>query len=116
MAGFQFGKYRIENDQTIYFVAYTGGRRELIKRDQDAYDKALRLPEEAQQAELIRLGPTKNPNIIPIEGRVLLEYIRNFKLTPMFDSFFEQSHKLQINNSMVIEAMRQKSYDVLRGV
>jgi len=111
---FGFGQYVIDTDDT-YFLAYGGGRRGLLKQDQADYDKAISLPWEAQRSELKRLGHTKNPNVVPISGKDLIELIREKNMVPFFDQFFEQSHLLQVNDVLIFESMRAKSYDLLLG-
>ena len=114
MASVQFGKYTIHGDQ-MYFLAYAGGTRELQKKDQDNYNKILTLPFEAQRNELKKIGFEKNPNVVPIRGKDLLDVIRDKKLVPFFDCFFDQSHLLQINDIIVFESLRAKSYDIALG-
>lgn len=114
MASVRFGKYVI-NGGDMYFLAYAGGTRELTKKDQDNYNKILTLPMEAQRPELKKLGFEKNPNVVPIRGDKLIEVIKDKKLVPFFDRYFEQSHLLQINDVIVFESLKAKSYDIAMG-
>ena len=114
MASVQFGKYTIHGDQ-MYFLAYAGGTRELVKKDQDNYNKILTLPMEAQRPEIKKLGFEKNPNVVPIRGDKLIEIIKDKKLVPFFDQFFDQSHLLQINDVIVFESLKARSYDIAMG-
>lgn len=114
MANIRFGKYEIKGSET-YFLAYAGGKRELQKKDQDNYNKIIALPMEAQRMELKKLGFEKNPDVVPIRGDKLIEVIRDKKLVPFFDRFFDQSHLLQINDIIVFESLRAKSYEIAMG-
>lgn len=105
----------IIDDNEIYFIAYAGGKRELVKKDQDNYNKAILLPWEAQRNELKRLGPMNNPNLIPINGKKLYDMLKEKKLVPFFDSFFEISHVLQVNDLIIYESIKAKNYDLARG-
>ena len=107
----QIGQFRIYFDE-VYYLAYSGGTRELSSKDMKDYQRALSLPLIAQRNELERLGPDKNPNLVPIKGRDLLGFIIDGKYTPFFDPGFNQSRRLQINDKIVFEAMKAKSYEL----
>lgn len=110
-----FGAYTVYPDQT-YFLAYAGGKRDLLIADQKNYERALGLPLLAQIEELRRLGNEKNPNVVPIKGSELITLIRDRELVPMFDKFFEYTHLLQVNSLIIYESIKAKSYDMaLRG-
>ena len=111
----QIGRYRIEWDQ-LYYIAYAGGKRELAAKDQKEYNKTLLLPWALQRKEVQKLGFEKNPNVIPIKGLDLLEIIKERGFVPIFDAFFEQSHLLQVNDSIVYESIKKKSYDLVAGI
>ena len=87
MSGQKYGQYFVDNNET-YFITYAGGKRELPKKDQDNYDKALMLPGVAQRIELNRLGLDKNPNVVPSLGWKLNEIIKDLKFIPFFDPAF----------------------------
>ena len=109
------GKHRIDLDG-MYFVAYAGGKRELVAKDQAEYNKILNLPFLLQRQELAKIPLEKNPNVIPLKGSQLLSFIRELKFVPFFDHFFEKSHLLKLTDAVIYESMKQKSYDVaLRG-
>lgn len=109
------GKYTIHWDE-IYFIAYAGGKRDLPEKDQKEYNKILSLPFQLQRKELKRLGPEKNPNLIPIKGLDLLTIIKEAGYMPFFDQYFDQSRMLQVNDAIVYESMRQKSYEIVKGI
>ena len=93
----------------VYFLAFVGQSRELPADKDKEYRRALTLPFAAQRAEMKRLGPEANPNLIPVKGLTLLEMIREKKMVPFFDQFFDQSRILQTTDRIVYEAMRAKS-------
>ena len=111
----KIGKYIIEWDG-IYYIAYAGGKRELSVKDQKDYNKTLMLPEQLKYVEIKKLGPDKNPNLVPIKGLDLLTIIKEAGYMPFFDQFFEQSRVLQVNNAIVYESMKQKSYEIAMGI
>jgi len=96
----------------MYYIAYAGGKRELLAKDQKEYDKTLGLPLLLQIKEKRKIPYEKNPNVVPIKGINLLSFIRELKYVPFFDKFFEQSHLLKIRDPIVYESMRQKNYDI----
>ena len=111
----KLGQYVIEWDE-IYFIAYAGGKRELSAKDQKEYNKIQGLPFALQRQELKKLGPEKNPNLIPIKGIDLLSVIKEAGYMPFFDQYFSQSRMLQVNDVVVYESMRQKSYEIVKGI
>lgn len=111
----KLGQYIIHWDE-IYFIAYAGGKRELSAKDQKEYNKILSLPFQLQRKELKSLGPEKNPNLIPVKGIDLLSIIKEAGYMPFFDKFFNESRMLQVNNIVVYESMKQKSYDLALGI
>ena len=111
----RIGTRTIYFNQT-YYIAYAGGKRGLPEKDQKSYNKIIGLPVALQRKELKNLGFEKNPNVIPVSGKVLMEIIRDMDFQPFFDQYFEQSHLLQVNDLVVFESMKAKSYDkVLKG-
>lgn len=111
----KIGGYEIYFDD-IYFLAYAGGKRELGARDQKAYESILKLPFALQRNELKKMGFEKNPNVIPIKGIDLLAFIRELKFTPFFDYHFRESHLIQLNDAVIYESIKQRSYDIaMRG-
>jgi len=111
----KIGQYVIEWD-SIYFIAYSGGTRELSAKDMKEYNKTLLLPEQLQRKEKIKLGPEKNPNLVPIKGIDLVGIIKEANYMPFFDQFFHFSKTLQVNNRIVYESMKQKSYEIAMGL
>lgn len=96
----------------VYYIAYAGGQRELAKKDQKEYDKAMAMPWGIQRKELEKLGFDKNPNVIPITGRNLMAFIRELKFVPIFDVYFNQSHLMQITDAIIYESIIQQSYKI----
>lgn len=111
----KIGQYVIEWDG-IYYIAFAGGKRELPEKDMEEYNKTLLLPEQLQRKERIKLGPEKNPYLIPIKGIDLLSIIKEANYMPFFDQFFQFSRTLQVNNQIVYESMKQKSYEIAMGL
>jgi len=107
----KIGHHVIYFDQT-YYIAYAGGKRELPAKEQKEYNKLINLPFEIQRKELKRLGFDNNPNVIPVKGKALLEIIKDMNFIPFFDTFFERSHLLQVNDIIVYESIKQKNYDI----
>ena len=105
------GKYKIFFDE-LYYIGYAGGKRELTKKDQDNWNGLLVLPYEIQLREKKRLGLNKNPNVIPIKGINLLEFIKDLKFTPFFDSFFEKTHLLKLTDLVIYESIKAKNYEL----
>lgn len=113
----QIGKHIIEWDQT-YYIAYAGGKRELSEKDQKEYNKATAsgLPDLLKAKEVLKLGFDKNPNVVPVKGIDLIELFKDRSFIPFFDSNFKNSRLLQINDQIIYESIKQKSYDLLKGV
>jgi hypothetical protein len=109
------GQHRIYFDE-IYYLCYAGGTRGLTDKDMKEYNKTLTLPLLLRKKEQFKLGPERNPNIVPLKGINLLSFIKELKFTPFFDSFFEQSKLIQLNDVVVYESIKQRSYDIaMRG-
>lgn len=107
----KIGRHRIYFDQ-IYYIAYAGGQRGVPEKDLKEYNNILRLPLILKQKELQKFGFDRNPNVIPIKGIILLEFIKDLDFTPFFDQYFEQSHLIQLNDLIIYESIKQKSYDI----
>jgi hypothetical protein len=122
MKSCRFGKYTINADE-IYYLAYVGGRRELCAKDQKEYDRTILLPLELQRNELRRMGQDKNPNLVPVRGKVLIDWIKERKLVPFFDIYFHDfkldgrvhpgTRILQVNDLIIYESIKAKSYDLV---
>lgn len=107
----QIGHRKIYLD-VMYFIAYAGGKRELPKKDQDEYNKIMRLPfSPLQRQELAKIPLEKNPNVVPLIGRDLIAFIRELKFVPFFDTKFEQTRLLKLTDLVIFESMKQKSYE-----
>jgi len=113
----KIGNNIIEWDQT-YFIAYAGGKRELLDKDQKEYDRISKgaMPDLLKAKEIHKLGFEKNPNVVPITGIKLLEIIKERQFVPFFDLAFKQTRLLQINNAIIYEAIKQKSYEIAKGI
>jgi hypothetical protein len=105
------GTYKIFLDET-YYLAYAGGKRELSARDQKEYNKTLQLPFILQRKELHKIGFDKNPNLVPLKGRQLMAFIKELKFIPFFDQYFEHTKLLQLNDLIIYEAIKAKSYEM----
>ncbi|MFA5196593.1 MAG: hypothetical protein WC401_12410 [Bacteroidales bacterium] len=103
--------HKIFFDET-YYLAYSGGMREMSAKDQKEYNKLLTLPFGLQRQEIRKLGPDKNPKLVPVKGKLILQFIIDGKFAPFFDLYFEKTKTLQINDLVVYESMKAKSYDV----
>ena len=111
----KIGKYRIYFNE-IYYLAYVGGSRGIPEKDLKEYNKIIQLPMILRQKELQKFGFEKNPNVIPLKGRDLLAFIKELNFTPFFDYYFEESHLVQLNDRIIYESIKQRSYDIaLRG-
>jgi len=114
------GNYTIYLNKT-YFLAYSGGtgiselpedgRQQLSERDQKEYNKILTLPLLAQKNELAKMPMEKNPNVFPIKGKKLLEYIKDFGTVPFFDSFFNKTGIIKLTNSLAFEYIKKRTND-----
>ena len=109
------GAFKIFFDE-MYYIAYTGGMRELPAKDQKEYNKIMSLPLILQRTELRKISLDKNPNVVPVKGINLLSFIKELKFVPFFDSFFEQTHMLKLTDLVIYESIRQKNYEIaMRG-
>jgi len=113
MSKFQkIGNYVIEFDQT-YALCYSGGKRDLPKKDMDEYNKILTLPLHLQAIEKNRMklwaNPEKDPNVVPIKGVILLEYIRDLKIIPIFDNYFVHTKRIFLTDLASYEWIKQKT-------
>lgn len=106
-----FGGYTIFLDD-MYYLCYAGGYRELSSKDQKEWNKTLSLPGLLRIKEQHKLGNDKNPNMVPLRGRDLLQFIKEMKFVPFFDRAFESTHTLQLNDLIIFESIKQKSYDI----
>lgn len=100
----------------MYYIAYAGGFRELDKENQKQWERTLHLPLILQREEQRKIPMQNNPNVVPIKGITLLEFIKELKFVPLFDTFFERTHLIKLTDIVVYESIRQKSYEIaLRG-
>lgn len=106
----------------IYYIAYAFPKgikyRELPEKDMKEYNKAANsgLPDLLRAKEILKLGFDKNPNVVPIKGLALLEIIKDKQFIPFFDSNFKYSKLLQVNDLIVYESIKQKSYEIAMGI
>lgn len=108
------GNHKIYFDQ-MYYLAYAGGSRELKKEDKKNWDKTLHLPGELKVKEQLKLGRENNPNIVPLTGIQLLEFIKDLNFIPFFDHYFEHTHVLQLSDLFIYEDIKQKSYGYFKN-
>jgi len=99
---------------TMYFLTYAGGKRELTKSKQKDWDRTLGLPLGAKINEQNKLGFINNPNVIPIKGIDLVMFIKELNHIPFFD-FRPESTLIQLTDMIVYESLKQKSYDIAIG-
>ena len=112
---FTIGNRRIYFNET-YFLTYAGGHRELDSKNQKNWDRTLLLPLELQRKERAKLGMMNNPNVIPLTGMRLLEFIQELNFTPFFTKNFEVDKTLVLTSVLIYESIKTKSYDnVLKG-
>jgi hypothetical protein len=113
----KIGQNIIEWDET-YFIAYAGGKRDLPEKDLKEYNKAANggLPDLLRAKEILKLGFEKNPNVVPIRGLALLEIIKERQFIPFFDPAFKVTKLLQVNDKIVYESIKQKSYEIAMGI
>ena len=110
----RLGNFIVEWDE-VYYLAFSGGRRELPEKDQKEYNKILTLPGTLQQVELAKLGPDKNPGLIPITGMQVVELIKDARKIAFFDPNFVKTRRLLVNDLIVYESMKAKSYEMVAG-
>jgi len=103
---------RIIQFDEIYYIAYAGGKRELPENDMKRYNKIALLPDLLQPKEKAKIPFDKNPNVVPVTGMQLLEYIKEYKFIPFFDLNFEQTHLLQLTDIIIYESIKQKNYQL----
>lgn len=105
----KIGSRVIEFDKT-YALCFTGGTRKLPEKDQKEYNKILNLPFPLQVAEKKRMrlweNPEKDPNVVPIKGIKLLEFIKELKFIPIFDHYFQYTHRLFLTDKTAFEYIK----------
>lgn len=110
----KIGKHPIYFDQ-IYYLAYAGGTRDLVQKDQKEWNKTLQLPGLLKVKEQLKLGRDKNPNVIPLNGIELLTFVKELQFVPFFDQYFEHTHLLKLTDIMIYEDIKQKSFGYFKG-
>ena len=110
----KIGNYKIYLDD-VYYLAYTGGARELGSKEQKEWDKTELLPGLLQVKERNKLGLDKNPNVVPLRGVQLMEFIKDLNFIPMFDRAFQSTHLLKLTDLIAYEYIKQHSGDYFRG-
>lgn len=113
----RIGQHEILWDE-VYFIAYAGGKRDLPEKDLKEYNRISKgaMPDLLKAKEIHKLGFDKNPNVVPISGLKLLEIIKERQFVPFFDLAFKQTKLLQVNDAIIYEAIKQKSYDIAKGI
>jgi hypothetical protein len=113
MAGGKFteiGKYRLYFDEE-YYLAYSGKRRKLSKKDEIEYQSIIALPFGDYQRDLLhKLPRNKNPELIPLSGRRVLEYIRDLNFVPMFDLYFKDTRTITLTDEFAYEYILNREY------
>jgi hypothetical protein len=105
------GKFRIELDKT-YYLSYAGGKRELPQAQQREWNKTLQLPGELKLKEQYKIGLQNNPNVVPLRGVELMQFVKELKFIPFFDRNFDKTHLLQLTDLLVYESIKAKSYEM----
>ena len=105
------GRNSIFFDET-YFIAYTGGKRELPEKQKKEYNRLIRMPFEIKKKEMLKMPMENNPYLVPIKGIVLAEFIKERGFIPLFDKFFEHTKMIQLSDAIVYEAMKAKNYEM----
>ena len=109
-----FGR-KIYHNET-FFLLYCGGFRELDSKKQKEWNKTLGLPLLLKIEEQRKLGDLGNPNVVPVTGIQLLEFVKELKFVPIFDKFFEHSHRVKLTDLLVYESIKAKNYEIaMRG-
>ena len=90
----------------------------MNEKDLKEYNRAANggLPDLLRAKEILKLGFEKNPNVVPIKGLQLLELFKDRQFVPFFDSNFKFSRLLQVNDKIVYESIKLKSYEIARGI
>ena len=113
MSGFEKIGNRVIEFDTIYALCYSGGTRELPRKEQQEYNRILTLPYHLQHKEKHRIGlwknPEKDPNVIPISGIKLVEFMRELHFVPIFDQYFEHTRRLYLTNTLDYEIIKARS-------
>jgi hypothetical protein len=106
----KIGKRVIEFDKT-YALCFAGGKRELPKKDQAEYNKIMNLPFQIALKEKSKLWqtPEKDPNVVPIKGLKLLEFIKDLKITPFFDNYFEHTGRIFLTDKIAYEYIKNNT-------
>ena len=102
--------------EETYYVAYAGRKRDMTAKDEKEYNKLLTLPFDLRASTMDKNGPAKNPNLIPVSGKTILELIIDGKCVPFFDLFFDKTKTLQVSDLIVYESLKAKSYQVALGL
>ena len=112
MSSLKLGRYRIYSN-VEYFISYAGGQRGLSKKDQTEYNKATSIPFGISRAkELYKLDKRKNPNVIPVMGIKIMEFIIDKKLIPFFDPNFEQTKTITMTDLVIFESLKTQKYNI----
>ena len=107
----KIGAYTIFFDE-MYYLAYTGGYRELDSKSQKEWNKTIQLPLLLQREERKKIPMEHNPNVVPVKGDQLLSFIKELKFVPLFDTFFDKTHVVKLSDIIIYESIRQKSYEI----
>ena len=71
----------------IYYVFYPDQKKEMTKKEREDYDYIQGMPDTLRYKMLAELDPSKDPNVLQVKGRVLIEFSERGWI-PMFDVFF----------------------------
>ena len=111
----KLGRYIVEHSGT-YYLCYAGGKRDLTNDQLKAWNKTKSIPNfQLRLKEQAKLGLNNNPNVIPVKGIQLLEFMRDLNFTPMFDPAFNVTHTCQLADPVTFEAIKQKNYEKAIG-
>ena len=51
-------------------------------------------------------NPEKDPNVVPLKGIKLLEFIRDLNFIPIFDNYFEHTHRIFLTDKAAYEYIK----------
>lgn len=118
----KIGQNIIEWDE-IYYIAYAGGKRDLLEKDMKEYNKAANsgLPDLLRAKEIAKLGLDKNPNVVPVKGIIIIEFFKDRNFVPFFSPNFMRCgyhgyRLLLLNDKIIYESIKQKSYEIAMGL
>lgn len=101
-----YGKTIMLNEK--YLLYFSDKKREMTAKELEPYKRIKSWPEKLMWKELMQSDPRINPNVVEIEGRLLIDTAGLGGYIPNFDAYFDRTRRLTLVPAQGMEFFIQK--------